>query len=492
MTGAKHLLFIFSDQHTRAVTGCYGDRIVETPNIDRIAAEGARFDACYCPSPICVPSRMSMLTARHPHRQECWTNDDQLRPDLPTWLHMLGGAALHPVLVGRMHAMGLDQHHGYVERLVGDHSPNWAGKTYPDFGVLAGTNGPDARSVVRSGAGHSIYQDKDRDVTDAALAWLRGNGRARADAGEGVCLTVGTMMPHAPYVVDEAIYDHYAGRVPPPRLPRREESEHPFHTWWRSTRGIPISDDPDDIDRSRTAYWGLVHRMDEMIGELLAELETMGILDDTLVVYASDHGDHLGERGLWWKHTFFEESVTVPLVMRLPGTIEAGSVHDEVVNLIDVSATIVDLLGADPIPHADGRSFAPLFEGGEWQDRTFSEYCTDPTPDWTAGRAVRQRMVRDGNWKLVIYGDEPPQLFDLTADPDELDDRAHDPAVQETFDRLFALVTQGWDADTIEKVMAVRRDQKAAIAAWVREVQPPDTLIWHFSPETNRLRDVAV
>ena len=486
---ARHLLFIFSDQHTQRVAGCYGDPVVETPNIDRIAAEGARFDNCYCPSPICVPSRMAMLTARHPHRQECWTNDDQLRSDLPTWLHMLGGAGLHPVLVGRMHAMGLDQHHGYAERLVGEHSPNWAGKTYPGMGVLSGTNGPSAVSVVRSGPGRSIYQQKDRDVTDAALAWLRTNGAARLAEGRGVCLTVGYMMPHAPYVVDDAAYAHYAGRVPPPRLPLREETEHPFHTWWRGSRGGEITEDPHDVGRARAAYWGLVHRMDEMIGELLAELEAMGILDDTLVVYASDHGDHLGERGLWWKHTFFEESVKVPLVMRLPGVIEPGQARGEVVNLIDLSATMVELLDAGPIPHSDGRSFAGLFAGDSWHDRTFSEYCTDPVPNWTAGRAVRQRMVRDGDWKLVVYDAEPPQLFDLASDPDELADRATDPAAQEVFDRLFALVSDGWDADAIEELMRVRRDQKAAIAAWVREVQPPDTLIWSFAPEDNALRD---
>ena len=484
----RNLLFVFSDQHAQAVAGCYGDAVVETPHIDRIAAEGARFDNCYCPSPICVPSRMAMLTARHPHRQECWTNDDVLRSDLPTWPHMLGAAGRHPVLAGRMHAMGLDQMHGYVERLVGDHSSNWAGKGTRDMGVLRGTNGPSPESVVRSGPGRSIYQRKDREVTDAALGWLRGEGARRLAGGRGFCLTVGYMMPHAPYVVDEEAYERYAGRVPTPRLPLREEAEHPFHGWWRESRG-GISDRAEDVDRARAAYWGLVHRMDEMIGELLAEVETMGALDDTLVVYASDHGDHLGERGLWWKHTFFEESVKVPLMMRLPGVVEPGQVRPEVVSLIDLSATMIELMGTEPIPDADGRSFAGLFGGGGWHDRAFSEYCTDPVPDWTAGRAVRQRMVRDGDWKLVIYDAEPPQLFDLASDPDELRDRAADPACEAVFDRLFELVTTGWDAEVIHEVMEVRRRQKAAIAAWVREVQPSETLVWPFAPEDNALRD---
>ena len=357
-----NLLFVFSDQHAAHVAGCYGDAVVETPAIDRIAREGARFDAAYCPSPICVPSRMAMLTARHPHRQECWANDDVLRSDLPTWAHMAGAAGLHPILFGRMHAMGLDQLHGYVERPIGDHSPNWAGKPTPDMGVLRGTNGPDAVSLERSGPGRSIYQVKDREVTDAALAWLRGAALERRARGLPFCATVGYMMPHAPYVVDDAAYARYAGRVPPPRLPRPPPDEHGYHRWWRESRG-GISDDPATIDRARTGYWGLVHRMDEMIGELLDALEETGQLDDTLVVYASDHGDHVGERGLWWKHTFFEESVRVPLVMRLPGTVASGTVVTDNVSLIDLSQTMLDVLGAEPIPDADGRSFRALLGG---------------------------------------------------------------------------------------------------------------------------------
>ena len=124
---APNLLFIFSDQHARHVAGCYGDQVVATPNIDRIAAEGVRFDNAVCPSPICVPSRMSMLTGRHPFRQSCWTNDDVLPSGTPTWLHAMGAAGYRPALMGRLHAIGPDQLHGYAEREIGDHSPNVPG-----------------------------------------------------------------------------------------------------------------------------------------------------------------------------------------------------------------------------------------------------------------------------------------------------------------------------------------------------------------------------
>ena len=120
MSGNKpNLLFLFSDQHTQRIGGCYGDPVAETPHLDRLAREGLTFDNAYCPSPLCVPSRMSMLTARHPYAQECWTNDDYLRSDAATWLHALGAAGYRPTLAGRLHAMGPDQLHGYAERMVG-------------------------------------------------------------------------------------------------------------------------------------------------------------------------------------------------------------------------------------------------------------------------------------------------------------------------------------------------------------------------------------
>ena len=144
-TGARprNLLFLFSDQHARRVAGCYGDPVVATPNLDRLAAKGVAFDGAICPSPICVPSRMSMLTARHPCRQECWTNDDILPSHLPTWAHALGAGGRRPVLIGRLHAMGPDQLHGYAERHVGRALAQLAGNMARHaMGALAGCQRP--------------------------------------------------------------------------------------------------------------------------------------------------------------------------------------------------------------------------------------------------------------------------------------------------------------------------------------------------------------
>ncbi|MCF3936683.1 sulfatase-like hydrolase/transferase [Acuticoccus sp. M5D2P5] len=483
MADAKNLLFIFSDQHTRAIAGPYGDTVVETPALDRLAAEGVTFDAAYCPSPICVPSRMSMLTARWPHRQDCWTNDDILPSGHPTWLHAMGAGGHRPVLIGRLHALGPDQRHGYAERLVGEHSPNYPGPPRHDLGPLAGANDPDPRSLAAVGAGRSAYQAKDEAVVETAVDWLKANGR------EPFCLTVGLMLPHPPYVADEAAYRHYEGRVPPPTRGVPED-EPPFYAWWRRDRGIETPP-PEAIERARTAYYGLVHRTDEMIGRLIATLEELGVLDDTLVVYASDHGDHIGERGLFWKHTFYEESAGIPLLMRLPGVLPAGERRGNVVNLVDLSQTMLDALGAPTLPNADGTSFWPLAKDGAspWADETFCEYCTDTVPYWTGGRAVRQRMVRAGRYKLVVFDEEAPLLFDLAADPGETRNLAEEPGHAAIRRQLERRVREGWDPVAIGARMERARRDKNILADWARTVRPESEHVWDFDPAINTLAD---
>lgn len=488
-TPHRNLLFIFSDQHAQRVAGCYGDEHVRTPALDRLAASGARFDNAYCPSPICVPSRMSMLTARHPFRQQCWTNDDHLASDVPTWLHALGAAGYRPQLIGRMHAMGPDQMHGYAEREIGDHSPNWAGVPRHDMGVLAGTNDPNPESLIACGAGQSAYEVKDRDVTEAALAALDRLAARPEREREPFCMTVGLMLPHAPYVAARKWIDHYLEVLPEPEIPEpAEEETHPWIRWWRENRGIGrVSKDRRRL--ARAAYWGLVSTMDEMIGRILDRLAETGLDRNTLVVYASDHGDHVGERGLWWKHTLFEESVKVPLIMALPGTVPEKAVCRRVVSLIDVAQTMVEALGGAPLPHADGRSFWPLLAGAEteWEDVAFSEYCTDAVPAWTGGKAVQQRMLRRGPWKLHVYNGYKPLLFNLDEDPGERRNLADDPAHALKLGLLLTELYRDWSPEDIAKEMRMRRARKDVLAAWAGTVEPPSAHLWPFEASVNRL-----
>lgn len=489
------LLFLFSDQHARRVAGCYGDRHASTPALDRLSAEGVTFDNCHCPSPVCVPSRMSMLTACHPHRQACWSNDDHLASDMPTWLHALGAAGIHSELIGRMHAMGPDQLHGYAARRIGDHSPNWAARQRHAMGVLDQCNDPTEQSLINCGAGQSAYELKDRDVCDETIESLRRIAAIPADQREPFSLSVGLMLPHAPYVASEELVSHYLDTLPEPTLSAPAAgNEHPWIHWWRNNRGLP-GVTPDKTALARAAYWALVSTMDAMIERILNTLDETGLADNTLVVYASDHGDHVGERGLWWKHTLYDESVTVPLIMRLPGTLAAGERHSAAVNLTDLSQTLIEAMGGQTLPLADGRSFWSQLTDRQnpcpwrsWNQPCFSEYCTDAVPAWTGGMAVQQRMLRQGDYKLHYYHGYPPLLFNLAWDPFEQQDLSGDPRHADRLRAMLAQLLEEWDPEQIRQTMLQKRQRKDVLAQWANNTQPRSTHIWPLRPDMNRLQ----
>lgn len=485
MSRPPNILFILSDQHSRKVAGCYGDRVAATPALDRLAARGVTFDNAYCASPVCVPSRMSLLTAVHPHTQQSWTNDDYLASDRPSWAHALGAAGYRTMLAGRLHAMGPDQLHGFMAREVGDHSPNWPGVGRHDLGVLARANDPWPESVLHSGPGACSYEQKDLDVTEAACAFLRREGARRQAAP--FCLHVGLLLPHPPYVCGAEDYRRFAGRVGLPGIAVPPE-EHPWLGWWRRDRGI--DELPEDaVLRARAAYYGLVASMDRMIGRILAALDAAGLAEDTLVVYASDHGDQLGERGLWWKHSFYDESVTVPLILAWPGRLPEGARRGNVVELSGLGPTLLAAAGAPPLPNAQCQGFLGLARDAAtpWVDEAFAEYCTDAVPAWTGGMAVQQRMLRQERWKLVWYEGYPPQLFDLESDPQECRDLAADPAHAAVRERLQARLLADWNPAGIAARMRARRRDKDVIGAWAQATRPPDVYRWTLLAEQNRL-----
>jgi choline-sulfatase len=482
MSTRPNLLYILSDQHTQKVAGCYGDPLMPTPNLDRLAAQGVTFDHAYTPSPLCTPARMALLTGRYPSRQSCWTNSDALASDIPTFAHAMGAAGCRPTLVGRLHSIGPDQMRGYAERLVGDHSTNWVGGHAHSLGVLDKTNDPFRASIERSGAGQSSYEVKDRDVTASTLEWLD-----RQRPGEPFCLSVGYLLPHQPYVCAAEDFRRYQGKVGLPTLPVPND-EHPYLHWWREHTGS--LDLPDDaVLRARTAYYGLVTSFDRMVGAILDRLEQRGLAENTLVIYVSDHGDQIGERGLWWKQTFYEESVKVPMIMAWPGVLPEGERRAQVVNLIDLGPTMLEALGAPALPNAQGRSFLQVARDGAtpWLDETFSEYCTDGMAPWAGSEPVQQRMIRRGRWKLVYYHGHRPQLFDLEDDPAELNDLATDQRHARLVDALVARALADWDPDAIARHMAGRVANKRLLQGWARAVQPPDSYRWPIKMEDNWL-----
>ena len=490
MTDAPNILFIMSDQHTQRVTGCYGDPLVQTPNIDRLAARGVTFDNAYTPSPLCVPARMSLLSGRYPASQSCWTNSDPLASNIPTSAHSAGVAGYRPALIGRLHSIGPDQMHGYAEREIGDHSTNWVGGVRHSLGELDRTNDPFGVSVEKSGAGQASYELHDEDVADATIAWLEQESERRKGGDKKpFYLVSGYLLPHQPYVARAADYDIYDGKVGMPEFAHTPlEDDHPYLIEWRRHTNSEKLDD-DDILRARIAYYALTTAFDRMVGRILDRLEELGLAENTLVVYTSDHGDQIGERGLWWKQTFYEESVKVPLILSWPGTLPEGERRAQVVNLIDLSQTLCEAVGGPALPGIEGRSFLGVAHDNDhpWINETFSEYCTDGLSDWTLPEPVQQRMIRSGDWKLIYYHGYRPQLFNLADDPHELNDRAEDPTCASVREALTTRVLADWDPEAIKAELTRTLPQKRLLMDWSQAIEPSDTYRWVVKMEDNWL-----
>jgi choline-sulfatase len=300
------------------------------------------------------------------------------------------------------------------------------------------------------------------------------------------------MLPHPPYVARQEDFAIYAAQMTMPKKPMPfDQVKHPFLRAWREHTGIVEVTDAE-ILRSRAAYWALVHRVDIMIGQILHALEANDLAQNTLIVYTSDHGDMEGEHGLWWKHVFHEESVKVPLILNWPGVIEGGQRCTEVVSALDVNATLLDALDAPSLPNSPGRSFLGLISDLRtppvWEDVAFSEYCADEyVPQIIDNGKTYQRMLRQGDWKLVYYQGLEPQLFNLTEDPGELVDRAQDPACQSVREQLLARLLTDWDPDAVAAKMATKRADNTVLRAWARQTHPPDQHRWNLRPEMNFL-----
>ncbi|MCH8222858.1 MAG: sulfatase-like hydrolase/transferase [Chloroflexi bacterium] len=492
--GRPNILFIQSDQHSPFVTGCYGDNVVSTPNLDALAARGVIFDNAYCASPICVPSRMSLLTGRMPHENGVWTNSHILDSSIPTFAHSLGAIGYRPVQIGRMHFNGPDQLHGFAERRVGDHGPNFIGGIPADHGSLEGTAGPSRISLEKSGFGQSAYEVHDESVTEAAVEFLESHAAALAsgETEEPFCAAIGLMLPHQPFVAREADYNEYLGLVPPPDHPEPlTDQTHPYLQWWRRNTGIEEVSEAE-VMRARTAYWALVGSLDRMLGQIFDVLEKHNLLEDTLIIYTTDHGEQVGEHGLWWKQTFYEEAARVPMIVSWPSTLPRGRRCDRVVSQIDLNATLLELVDAPALPGSSGRAMTGIINdqgAAGWDDKVFVEYCTEPgDPAHSDGdRAFQNRMVRQGSWKLSYYHGFPPQLFNLENDPHEMNDLAANPEHETKRDELLALVLEDWDPDTIREQIEGLTAEGAVLKQWAQSVQPDDTHRWNLNPDDDHV-----
>jgi len=475
-----NVLVIMSDQHSPHVLGCYGNEIVRTPNLDRLAGQGMRFTNAYCPSPLCVPSRMSFMTSRMPSRNRVWDNAHVLSSGTPTWAHRLGSAGYETALIGRMHFTGSDHRHGFEKRPLGEFSarhpgvPFLGGPLWTQYRQAA--TGQSRVAVETAGTGTTVLQWYTEKAISSACQYIREKAKAQDDRPfAAVC---GFSLPHCPFIAPKALFEHYYDRIDIPAV----ESDQPATVLrFRRIRGIldpPLSE--ERVRVARAAYFALCEHVDRLLGDLFETLQETGLAENTLVIYCSDHGEMAGEHGCWWKSNYYEGSARVPLIARLPGAVPAGFVCDAVCNLVDLGPTFADIAGTRDDLCGDGRSLWPTLRGRhpeDWLDETFSELA-----DFRGAPPVfPSRMIRSGPWKLWAYADEdnlPPVLFDLEHDPGEEHDLGQTPDHAGIRGELLRKVYEGWDPQRVSQLAEEGFEDYKTLQKWGKTVRPhcPDTV----------------
>ena len=413
MAKRPNLLFLMSDEHLREAAGCYGSSVVQTPSLDKLAARATRFTNAYTPSPICVPARAALATGRYVHRSRFWSNAQPYDGSVTSWGHRLRGAGWRVVSVGKLHFRSADDDNGFNEEILPLHVRDGQGWVRGRLRNDAQQWDKAADFAEQIGPGECDYTHYDREVCEAACNWL--DRQAPAHGAQPWALFVSFVSPHYPLIVPRKYYDLYPlDSIAPAR------STLPGHPVVRRLREFFNYDDYfDDHSRkvARASYFGLCSFVDEHIGRVLAALEATGSLDDTMIVYTSDHGELLGNHGLWTKCVMYEESAAIPLLLSGPG-VPAGAGIDTPVSLIDCYPTILENAGlALRAEEADlpGRSLVRIANGETPRRTILSEYHD-------GGSVTGMFMIRNGRWKYVCYPGYAPELYDLLNDPHEVND----------------------------------------------------------------------
>ena len=452
-----NVVILMGDEHPVFMTGCYGHRTVKTPALDGLASSGVVFDAAYCPSPICAPSRAAMMTGRHVHDIEVWDNAAPLRCDWPTFAHSFSAAGYRTILCGKMHFVGPDQLHGFGERWTQDIYPATFDWTRSNRKETAVNDGQCIDRVFEAGPGWTRDMDYDEEIifrTEYGLRQL-----ARQKDAPPFLLCVSFTGPHYPYRAPERYWELYSDDdVELPQIPSDyAEREHVYVKWLRR-HGRFDRLVPDRVCRAaRRAILGRITMLDDYLGRILALLQQLDISEDTIIVYASDHGDMMGEHGLWFKNAAYEWSSRAPWLISGPRI--APRRISEAVSLLDLGPTLCSLAGIAPLYDvSDGRDLSDLVLG-----RRASAAGTAIMENYGEGVWRGWRMIRRGQWKLTYVPGYEPELYDLASDPKEWHNLAADARYRRIREELEQAVLEGWDPDRCDELCWSSEERRLAI-----------------------------
>jgi choline-sulfatase len=497
-------LILMADQLAASWLPAYGHPLVQTPHLSALARDATVFENAYTPFPLCAPARAALATGRLASDIGVYDNAAELAATVPTVAHALRAHGYHTAVAGKMHFVGPDQLHGFEHRLTADiypadvdWTPDWArplDRPLPWYHTMESVLDPGVCAA-------SMQTDYDEEVGFQAVRKLYDLARHRPD--QPFLMFVSFTNPHDPWEIPRRHWERYRrSEIPDPDVPSIPLQQADPHS--RRLRAMCRVDEAsltaEQIRRARHAYFAAVSYLDERVGDVLGALQRSGMADRTTVLFCADHGEMLGERGLWYKMSFFEQSARVPLIVRVPG---AGARRvTEPVSLLDVTPTLLELAGlpaeqvsSPPVTgHAgSGGRGAPPGEparvavslaaavtgaGSAPARPVVSEYHAE-------GVTAPSAMVRDGRFKLIRSLEDPDLLYDLQADPRELTDLSATPEYADTVARLGASIDARVDLVAVgRRVLASQRERHLISAALARGARPE----WDFEPESDASR----
>lgn len=473
---APNIVLVMFDQLAPQFLPFHGHPLVQAPAMAALAERGTVFENAYCNSPLCAPSRFSMLSGRYCSAIGAYDNAAEFAADTPTIAHYLRSLGYRTCLAGKMHFIGPDQLHGFEERVTTDMYPADFGWT-PDWEHSERSLFwyHDMLSVVEAGVyERTLALDFDDEVAFESQRWIYDT--ARDDDARPFFLTVSFMQPHDPYMTPRAYWDRYEhDRIDMPEVPELSEDPHSARLQ-RMCRMDEYRITEEHVRNARHAYYGMIAYLDDRFAALERAVEEAGFADETLWVVTSDHGDLLGEHGLWYKMHFFEHAVRVPLVLKGPG-IPTGRVEGPV-SLLDLLPTLLDYAsdGAPPEPAApvDGHSLLPTLTGdaSDAFGTVISEYLAE-------GTLEPMLMLRDGRYKYVCCPTDAERLYDLEPDRREERNVADDPRHAGALSELRACADAHWDERVIKMaIIASQKRRRFAHQALQRGV----VRSWDFQP----------
>ncbi len=470
----QNLLFIISDQHNRNALGCYGHPCVQTPNLDRLAAGGTRFTRAYTNCPICVPARASLATGRYVHQIGNWDNAFPYDGSDRSWAHVLRDQRHRVDSIGKLHFDSVESDHGFTEEIQPLHVVGGTGDLLGSIREGAPFRNKRAE-IEEAGPGDSSYLQYDVRIANAGIEWLQRRHES-TDQQPWVCF-LSFVCPHPPYIAPDELFALYLPKdVPlPPQWQVEEWPRHEVIDHLRRFFGMDVPFSEATLRRLVAAYLGMCTHLDRQIGRVLDALKALGFDENTRVVYTSDHGEHMGGRGLFGKFTMYEDAAAVPMILAGPD-VPRGRVVTTPVSLVDVYPTILEGVGAV----ADEQR-APRPGRSLWQ------LATQPSRDRTilceyhaVGSQDASFALADSQYKYMYHVNRAPQLFDLVRDPDESQDLAGRPEYEAILAAFEQRLRDRLDPEAVNE--QAHAAQHAKVAAFGGRDAVIDRGAFHNSP----------